>query len=157
MTRTLRESLIDDRLAMAVVESAGQLWHLLPEAELAAGVGSEDSPSLIAVTGESLLTVTVKPGTDDAPATVCVHRQHLSPDQAIVRLEEQLLHKPAAVVRHRSWTFLLTPDSDPLTITTVQKLHGGFPDEHQPPTSERLARVLANRLGYPIDLNDSAG
>jgi hypothetical protein len=146
----LRESLIDDRLAMTVIERAGRPWHLLPGAEVAAGAGSEESPSLIVIAGASLFTLTVAPGTDDEPAVTTVLREPLIADQALVRLDEQISHRPAAIIRHRTWTFLLTPGRDPIMVETTQKLRGGFPDDREPSTAERLARVLAHRLGYPI-------
>jgi hypothetical protein len=147
--RELLESLIDDRIAMMVLRDR-RIMNLLPECEAAAGHGSDSTPSLIAVSNNSLITLAFSPATDEAPQTMIVTREPLDERDGRVTLVETYLDAQNRSVRCRHWRFLANAGAEPIEVETEQLMSAGFADEMRPSPAERLARSIARKLGYLI-------
>jgi hypothetical protein len=147
--RQLMDILVGDSIAMTVLDD----WRtrvLLPCCEAAAGLGTEDHPSLLAVVGDSLLSVTLGAASDDETRSITVKREPLDRERGTVTLVESTTGPPQRLGRRRSWIFVPAHGAEPIEIVTEQLLTGGFPDQMQPSQLERLARAVARRLGYEI-------
>jgi hypothetical protein len=146
--RQLLEALVDDKLAMAVLDDRRH-WVLLPDCDAACGYGASDAPKLLALCEDVLLICALTPATDDEPEKISVEVDPLEPTYGRVTLEQ--VHTDGHIsIRHRTWTIRVNRSAEPLEFETNQHRGAGYPDELQPSQAEHLARALARRLGYPI-------
>lgn len=147
--RQLQESLVDDKLAMAVLHDRRH-WALIPDCDAACGCGTIEEPALLVVVDGALLTLTLSPATDETPAKLVVERDRIDPDRGRVRLEESYLDNHRSV-RRRRWSLVINGHAEPLEIETEQPRGPGLTDELRPPWTEKVARALARQLGYELE------
>lgn len=147
--RQLLEALVDDRVAMAVLQDRRH-WSLIPDCDAACGFGPIEEPAVLAVAAGALLTLTLVSATDEAPAKLVVERHRVDPERGRVRLEESYIDGPRPI-RRRRWTLVINRDAEPLEIETEQLRSRGFEDELRPPPTEKVARAIARQLGYDIE------
>jgi len=147
--RQLREALIDDKLAMVVLNDRRH-WDLLPDCEAACGYGTSEEPKLLALCGDSLLILALTPATDGESEKISVEVEPLDRIHAHLRLEQAQIDG-ALPLRRRRWTIRVNGSAGPLVFETHQRRGAGFHDELVPSGPETLARTLARRLGYAID------
>lgn len=131
------------------------LCSLLPEGDVPWSVASvEGVPSVLAVAGRSLFTLSVRRGerSGAAPAEVQCRHVTVAPERTIVTVAESSESR----ARRRRWTFAFAGQA-PLEIETTESVRGHFTRESAPSRDERLARALAAAAGWETPLAGRPG
>lgn len=136
-----------DCLRMALAE-------LMPEeAEAAAVIPIEGKPTVVVVSGASLLLVST-PLDEDAPSdapnpVASVRRLPLAADRVTVSVADDYHRNPrGAVSEHaRSWTFSW-PYDEKIEFESVVELRNSL--DHHDPYPEQVARAMTAALGWAI-------